>query len=117
MLIRETFQIPVGYPTLVKGNFLKTGNLQSLPTFDHLNEIRSRRQVVMASRVQPSGSPAQDFNGKFTCLKVCAIQIGDLQLPACRRLELSCSGARMVIEKIQTRDCKIGFGIGGLFFQ
>ena len=105
-MFRENFQIPA-YPTLVKGNFLKQQS-SVLAAFDHLT--KSVADAKLSWLPCPTKRfPCPNFNGKFTCLKVCAIQIGDLQL--LRPKLSSCSGARLVIEKIQTRDCKIGFGI------
>ena len=100
MLIRETFKSRVINPCEKFPQDRKSSVLACV----RYNEIRSRRQF-MAS-VSPSGSPAQDFNGKF-CLKV-SDSIGDLQLPRAERAQLLGS---LAIEKYKPGTAKLDLGL------
>ena len=66
-------------PPLAKGNFLQTGNLQSLPSFYDFHKVCSGGQALVTARVQPSGSAPQHLDRKFVRLKVSSVQIGYFQ--------------------------------------
>jgi len=57
----------------------RTGNLQSLPLLNGLNEGRSFKKRVMRACIEPRHAAAKNFRRKPATLKIPAVHVGDLQ--------------------------------------
>ena len=80
-----------------------TRNLLALASFDGGDKISSIRQGVEGACVEPREAAPQLFNMKPPCLQIDFVEIGDFQLAAVRRLDLSREFHDVAIIKIEPR--------------
>src|SRR5438876_8298028 len=76
-----------GHEPEKKSDFLGTCNLQPLPELDLFDEIGGSEKRFLSPRVEPGMSTAELLDGERAELQVTAVQIGDLELATCRRLQ------------------------------
>ena len=57
-----------------------------LPVLDGAHELAGLEQAVACAGVEPGEAAAEPLDGKLAALEISAVDVGDLQLAACRWL-------------------------------
>src|SRR3972149_9469329 len=71
----------------------------------------------MRARVQPRNTSSQYLHAQLPRLKIRAVEVGDLQLATCRGFELRRESGNLTIIEVDSWNCKMGSGLGGLLFN
>ena len=97
--------------------FFRTGHLQSLALLNGLNERSRLKQRVMRARIQPGHAAAKDFSGESPTLKIPSINICNLKLASCGRLQLRGNFDNLWIVKVLFHHGISGPGRFGFFLN
>ncbi len=73
--------------TGAKRDLLRAADLESLARLDGLDEHRGAQQRFVRAGVEPGDAAAQHLHAQRLALEICAIDVGDLELAARRRLD------------------------------
>jgi len=88
------------------GDFFHTGNSDTLPILDGLNEAGRLLKGLVSTRIQPGKTASDQLNFQQTAFQVIHVDIRDLKLPAFRRFELLGDLDHVIIINIES-----GYGI------
>src|SRR5262245_14598070 len=89
-------------PAAVIGDFLDTGDLQSLPTLDRLDEVGCLEQRLMRTGVEPGIAAAERYDLQLALPQVLEIDVGNLELAARGGLELRGDVDNVVVVEIES---------------
>jgi len=103
--------------TLPERNLLWAGDLETLPAFNHMDEFGSLEQAFMRAGIQPGDAPPQLLDSQGAARQVSAVDVGNLQLAARRRLQARRNLNDGVVVEIKPRDGIVGFRPLRLFLQ
>src|SRR5690606_9076835 len=95
-------------PAVAPGDLLRAAHAQPLARLDGLDEVRGLDQRLVGAGVEPGVAAAELLQVQAALLEVAAVEIGDLELAAWRRLELRREVARPAIVEIQAGDRVVG---------
>src|SRR4051812_26406125 len=91
----------VDEPEVVR-DLLRARDLQSLPQLHGLDKIRGLQQRLLRAGVKPREAAPELLDPQFADLQIDAIQVGDLQLAARRRLKVLREIANALVVKIES---------------
>src|SRR5688500_5144508 len=106
-----------GDKALAKSDLFRTSYLETLAVLNRFNEITGLYQAFVSTRVQPCITAAHDFNVELAAFQIGAIDIGNFQLSASRRLQVADDIDDLIVVKIEAGNRIIALGVRGLFFQ
>src|SRR5579872_2874771 len=67
--LRELLHLAGVDPALQEGDFLDTGDLQSLASLERLDELRRRQQRLVGAAVQPGDAAAEELDSDVAALE------------------------------------------------
>src|SRR3546814_4294109 len=86
-LVRSRLELLVIDPSIVVGNLLRAAHAQALARLDGLDVVRCLQQRLVRARVEPRVAAAKLFEVQPALLEIAAVEVGDFQFAARRRLE------------------------------
>lgn len=99
------------------GDFFEAGNLEALASLDGLDEGCSLQQGVVGAGVEPSVATAHGLDVKLVAREVGLVDVGNLELTACRWLYRLRDIDDVLIVEIKTRHREIRLWLGWLFLE
>ena len=100
-----------------EGDLLGAGDLESLPRLDGGDKLGSLKHGLMGPGVEPGDAAAERDHVSSPLSRYSAVEIGDLQLAARRRLEPGGDVAHGVVVKIQAGYREVGTRFGRLLLD
>ena len=98
-------------------DLLQAGNFSVLMVFHGLYEISCLHQRFMCSCIQPGKSLAQKFHVQLVLLQIDPVQIRDLQLSPCGRLQILGILHHLIVIEIKASDTVIGLWLCRFLFN
>src|SRR3569833_3226579 len=83
------------------GDLFDTGDLDALPLFDDLYELRGLHEGVEGTGVQPGGAPGQDGYFQFALFEIFLVYVGDLIFSTGRRLQVPGYAYNLIVVEIE----------------
>src|SRR5262249_23948094 len=105
------------YPALAEGDLLQTRDLETLPALQGRDEARGIEQRGGCAGVEPGKAATELLHEQLAGIEIAAIDVGDLQLAARRRLDLPRDLDDMLVVEIEPGDRLIGFRMRRLFLD
>lgn len=104
-------------PAVLPGDLLGHGHGKVLGVLHGADELRRLVQALHGAGVQPRVAAAQGDDGQRPLLQVHLVEVGDLQLAAGRRLDLTGLGGHVARVEVQAGDGVGALGLGGLLLD
>ena len=104
-------------PAVLPGDLLGDGHGQVLGVLHGADELRGLVQALHGAGVQPRVAAAQGDHGQRPLLQVHPVEVGDLQLPAGRGLDLMGLGGDVARVEVQAGDGVGALGLRGLLLD
>ena len=104
-------------PALAERDFLRAGDFQSLALLDRRDELAGVEQAVVGAGVEPGVAAPQRLHLQPALLEVDAIDVGDLQLAARRRLECGGDVDHVVVVEVQPGDREVALRLARLLLD
>src|ERR1700680_445470 len=92
---------------LLESDFFRAGDPETLPLLQGLDKRRRRQEAVVSSHVEPGKSASHPLDVKLTPFKIDSNDIGDLQSPSRRRLEICRYLNHLRIAEVESRHCPV----------
>ena len=87
-----------------EGDLLEAGDHQPLPLFDRLDVVGRLQQRLVRAGVEPRDAARQLLDVQLSALEVRAVDVGDLELAARRRLQAGGDVEHLVVVEVQPGD-------------
>src|SRR5688500_4608724 len=88
----------------MEGDLFRARYLQALALFEGADKFARLDETIGSSRVEPRKAASHDLDRKLVPLEVNAIEIGDLEFTARRRLKLARNVDRLTVVEIEAGD-------------
>src|SRR3546814_7481391 len=85
-------------------HLLGRGDRQALTLFDGAHEIRRVEQRVVRARVEPREAAAERLDAQVAAFEIGAVDVGDLQFAARRRLQVAGDADDAIVVEIEAGD-------------
>src|ERR1051325_1601620 len=108
--------VRIDQPEVIR-HLLGARDLQPLPQLHGLDEVRRLQQRFLRAGVEPRVAAAELLDAQLAALEVDAVQIGDLQLAARRRLQRRRELRRAMIVEVPPRHREVRARLLRLFFD
>ena len=92
-----------------EGDLLRAADLEALALLDGLHEGRRLQQAVGRAGIEPGAAAAEPFDVQRAVLQIDAVEIGDLQLAARRRLQPRGESLTSRVVEIEAGHRPVGF--------
>lgn len=99
------------------GNLFEAGNLEALASLDGLDKGCGLQQGVVGAGVKPGVAAAHGLDVELVAREVGLVDVGDLELTACRRLYRLRDIDDVLVVEIEARHGKVGLWLGWLFLE
>ena len=100
----RALQFALRYPPGTKGDFFRAGDAEALAGFQRANEFGRLQQRLRRAGVEPGVAAPHAFDGQLPALEIDAVQVGDFQLAARRRLQPGGDVRRLSVVEIEPGD-------------
>ena len=98
-------------------NLFGASDPQSLALLQNLNEVACFNQRRMRAGIEPGKTTAKDLDIEVATFQVGAVDVGDLELAACRRLDVGGDVEDVIVVKVEPGDRDIRLRMLGLFLD
>ncbi len=98
-------------------NLLRASDPQPLPLLQNLHEAARLDERGMSAGIKPSEAAAEHLNKKFAAIKISAVDVGDFDLSAVRRLDRGGNVDDVVIVEVEASDRDVRLRLGRLFLD
>src|SRR5687768_14203273 len=84
------------------GDFFERRDHEALPLFDALHEVARMEQCFVSTCIEPRDSAPETFDVQLAALEIGAIDVGEFELAARRRLQRASDVDHLIVIKVQT---------------
>jgi hypothetical protein len=88
-----------------------------LAVFDGGDELAGFKQRLVSAGVEPGHAASHPFDIQFAALEIHAVDVGDLQFAACRRLDRGGDVDDLVVVEVPPGDRVVGLRFQRLFLD
>src|SRR6188474_537206 len=88
-------------------DLLDARDMRALSLLQDVHELTGLDQALVRAGVEPGHAAAKLFHPRLPAFHVGAVDVGDLQLPACRRFEQACDLQYLIVVEVEACDGQI----------
>ena len=93
------------------GDLLRAGDLHPLPPLERGDELGGLEQTVGRAGVEPGKAAAHHFDVQLAALEIGAVDVGDLEFAAGRRLDVGGDVDDLLVVEIEPGDGPVRLGL------